>query len=542
MADLSAVPRRRPGARSGAGLGPGLRRGAELFPPPRQPPGRFRPFAPLAPPAPQPRLEIDVVAAEPALGQKDRDLGGGPAPAAHSGLHQHVREPRRHGQSGDRLAVGGRAAVFAQGSKRHEPAARLVDRGGGGRVEPAKRARIGHAPQRAVEEQGAEIGFQDFGGIEARKARRRRFLPEPVDQARPLPPGAARPLGGGGAAGAFGDQAGDPGRTVVAGTAGEAGIDDDAHAVQGEAGLRDRGRQHDLAPARRRSGDGRALGRRFQAAVKAVQVDPGRQPLEPLGGALDLGHSGKESEQAALGFAQGAADGGRHLVLDPLLRRAAEVAKLDRETPALALDDGRGRLPCAHQPGEALAVQGRRHGDEAKVGPERRLGVERQSESEVAVEAPLMDLVEQNGRDSGQLRIGLDPIPENALGEDQDPGPRRPLRVEPGRITDRLPDPLPRHLRHPLRGGPGGEAAWREEQDLAGAPALGDEGRGDGGRLARAGRGHEDGVGRVAQGGEEVGKDRVDWEFRHCERSEAIQSRVGGRRCHWIAASLRSSQ
>jgi hypothetical protein len=216
-----------------------------------------------------------------------------------------VGEARREGQSGERLAVRGRAAVGAERAKRGKAAARLVDGGGGRRVEPAQLAGIGHTPQGAVEEEGGEVGLKDFGRIEAGQAGSRGLLPEAIDGAWGLAAGAAGALGDGGLAGALGDEAGDAGGTVVAGAAGEAAVDDDANAVEGEAGLGDRRGEDDLAAPGRRGGDGAALGAGLEAAVQAVEVDArGKRAFEPLGGALDLGDAGKEGEQAALASAR----------------------------------------------------------------------------------------------------------------------------------------------------------------------------------------------------------------------------------------------
>ena len=69
------------------------------------------------------------------------------------------------------------------------------------------------------------------------------------------------------------------------------------------------------------------------------------------------------------------------------------------------------------------------------------------------------------------------------------------LAVEPGRIADRLAGPLAGQLGHPLGGGAGGEPARREQQYLAAAPGLAEQGRRDRGGLAGAGRSDEHGVG-----------------------------------------------
>ena len=145
----------------------------------------------------------------------------------------------------------------------------------------------------------------------------------------------------------------------------------------------------------------------IEAAVQAVEVDVGRQRVEPLGGPLDLGDAGQEGEQAALALGQRAADRRRHLVLDPLLGGAAEMdrARSDGARPSLSIT---GASPISV--GEARAVERRRHGEQPQIGPQRRLRVERQREAEIAVEAALVHLVEQHGRDAGQLGIGLDAL------------------------------------------------------------------------------------------------------------------------------------
>ena len=80
--------------------------------------------------------------------------------------------------------------------------------------------------------------------------------------------------------------------------------------------------------------------------------------------------------------------------------------ELDRMGAALAFDHRR----AAHQRRETRAVERRRHGEQAQVRPQRRLRVERQGEAEIAVEAALVDLVEQHRRDAGKLGIGLDAL------------------------------------------------------------------------------------------------------------------------------------
>ena len=164
--------------------------------------------------------------------------------------------------------------------------------------------------------------------------------------------------------------------------------------------------------------------------MEAVEVDVGGQAVEPLGGALDLGDAGQEGEQAALRLAERAADRGRHLVLDPLLRRAAEMASsIGKARPSLSIT-GAPPIRAAKRAPSSVADMA----TQPEVGPQRRLGVEREREAEIAVEAALVDLVEQHRRDAGQLGIGLDAVQEDAFGEDEDPG-RAPSACVSSRVA-----------------------------------------------------------------------------------------------------------
>ena len=128
--------------------------------------------------------------------------------------------------------------------------------------------------------------------------------------------------------------------------------------------------------------------------MKPVEYDAVAKPVQPFGGALDLGHTRQESEDTARFVAQGEADRGGNRILDPRLRRAADMAQRQRVHPPSALHNG--RVP--HQTGEARAVQRRRHRQQSQIGPQPALGIEREREAEIAVEAAFMDLVEQHRR------------------------------------------------------------------------------------------------------------------------------------------------
>ena len=108
--------------------------------------------------------------------------------------------------------------------------------------------------------------------------------------------------------------------------------------------------------------------------------------------ALDLGHAGRKASKEPSWSARASADRGGHLRLDPRMGIAAVVVEHQRELlPALSIKGGDGQC------GETLAVERRRHGEQRRSTAIRRR-VERQGKREVAVEAALVHLVEQQRR------------------------------------------------------------------------------------------------------------------------------------------------
>ena len=120
--------------------------------------------------------------------------------------------------------------------------------------------------------------------------------------------GTAGALGDGGAAGALGNQPGQPRAAIVSRAAGKAAVDHDPDIVEGQAGFGNGAGQNQLARARLGRGQRGALLRRLDPAVKPVEDDVGRQVAKRLGGALDLRDARQEGEQRAVMFVQRAAD------------------------------------------------------------------------------------------------------------------------------------------------------------------------------------------------------------------------------------------
>ncbi len=176
-----------------------------------------------------------------------------------------------------------------------------------------------------------------------------------------------------------------------------------------------------------------------------MKHDIRRQIAKRLGGALDLGHAGQEGEQRAGMSAQCAADRGRHLRLDPSAGVAAVIVDRQQKAFSFALDLGR----VAEQSREPRGVERRRHCEDAQIRAQFGGGVERQGQRQIAVEAALMDLVEQQCSDPRKFGIGLDPREEHAVGHRDDSRRLTDLAVEPCLVAKRCARrlaPLERHI------------------------------------------------------------------------------------------------
>ena len=181
--------------------------------------------------------------------------------------------------------------------------------------------------------------------------------------------------------------------------------------------------------------------------MELVDDDAGTQVAESIGGARDLCDTRQERQHATLRFTERTADGRGDGVLDAAFGGAADVAQVERVTPPFALD----HRHVSQQRREARAVERRRHRQQPQVGSQRALCVERQRQSEIAVEMPLMHFVEQHGRYAGKFGIGLDAVYEDPLGQHRHSRCRRALAVHSRGIAIGPPNRLAGHGRHPLR-------------------------------------------------------------------------------------------
>ena len=179
-------------------------------------------------------------------------------------------------------------------------------------------------------------------------------------------------------------------------------------------------------------------------------------------GAADLGRARQERQHRAGIGTQSGGDGVGHLPLDLGVRLAAEVARLDGVGAAEAFNHRR----VAEQHGDARAVDGRRHHEDAQVLAQADLRVAGQRQPHVGVQRTLVEFVEQHGGHAGQFGVVDDLAREDTLGDDLDAGVARDLRAEADAVADGVADALAERLRHPFGAGAGGDAPRLQHDDL----------------------------------------------------------------------------
>ena len=243
---------------------------------------------------------------------------------------------------------------------------------------------------------------------------------------------------------------------VVARHAGEAAVDDGRHAVDGERGFRDIGRDDDLARVVARHGPilrirrQLAVQRQHQAIAQRLFV------LHRLHRPADLVGAGHENQQVARRPRRHPrARARRHLPhrLAVEVDALGQVLDADREHATLR----REHLARREVIPEFAGIEGGRHDNELQVGPDRLLDLQRPREADVAVEVPLMKLVEDNRAHSAQHWLVRHLPQQDALGDEADARGLRHARVEPDLVTDRLPQRRADLLGHAFRQQPGRE-------------------------------------------------------------------------------------
>ena len=440
---------------------------------------------------------------EVAVGE-DRGKGaGGGAEAAPSAVRDEVGEARVEAERGEGPAVRGRRAVGGEGAEVPEERAGVGEGGCGGRVEPAERAGVARAPEGEFEGEPGEVGVEEFGRVRLGEPGVVGARPEPVADAGAEPPRPPAPLVRRLPGDGDGGERRHPRPRRVPWAPAVPPVHDDADALDRQARLGEARGEDDLARAGGRRPERGVLGGEVEVAVENVEGDAVRERRpEPVGHAADLAHAGQEREHVAVVVGERVADraGDERPEFFDRASRAVyrlggrEVVGLDGEAPPLAPHDGRPE-PRAHPGG----VEGRAHDEEAEVGAEGVLGVEREGEAEVGVQAPLVELVKDQRGHPIEAGVVLEQPRENPLRHHFDARPARDLRLHPHPVPDGLPHRLAKQGRHPPGRRTSGEPPGLQHHDApVPAPRGVEQGERHERRLARARRRFEHGP--VARG------------------------------------------
>ncbi len=231
--------------------------------------------APIATKPLDPRIEVDVVAAEAAFHQHGGEIGSGPGLAGLGCDRHHPREARRQRQGAQARTRLRQPPVRIEGAQFGQQATGLRQRGRRRRVQESELVGIGDAPGGAIEEQARQIRRQDLGPRERFEGVGGGLRPKPPADARLGAAGAAPPLIHRGPGGARRHEPGQAETGLIDRHPGEAGIDHDPDPLDGQRGLGDAGGQHHLAGPGRRRGDGPILLGRREGAVERRQHHAG---------------------------------------------------------------------------------------------------------------------------------------------------------------------------------------------------------------------------------------------------------------------------
>ena len=261
-------------------------------------------------------------------------------------------------------------------------------------------------------------------------------------------------------------------------------------------------------PGRRRHGG--VLGAAVHRGVERRDLGAGRQRAggEPLGDAADLGLPRQEGEDRAGFLRQRPPDGASDGVLDALVGITAEIAGLDREGAASRFD----HRSVVEKPGDAGAVERRRHDHDAQVRPQCA-GVEGEREAEVCAQRAFVEFVEQHRGDAVQAGIVEDRANEHALGDHLDARAAGAAALETRLEPDGAAQRLAQRRRHPLRRRACRQPARLDDDEAPGLrPGLVEQRERQPRGLAGTRRGDEHQLRARGERGADGGEDVVDGE------------------------------
>ena len=178
-----------------------------------------------------------------------------------------------------------------------------------------------------------------------------------------------------------------------------------------------------------------------------------------------------------------------------------------------------------------VGLERRRHDGEAEIRPYAFLELSHHGERDVALQVPLVELVEDDDADTLEEGIGREEPAEDPLGHEPQPGPGAAALLEAHAVAHLLAERTAALAGDVRRRRARRDPPWLEDEDvpIAGEARI-EERRGHARRLAGAGGGAEDEAGRAAEARHGVGEEGVDREGLHGECRAPVIRRPAGTR------------
>jgi hypothetical protein len=135
-------------------------------------------------------------------------------------------------------------------------------------------------------------------------------------------------------------------------------------------------------------------------------------------------------------------------------------------------DDGKWTPGTLHQwrivenCGEPNAIQRGRHDEDSEVLPQVLLYVQTQRKSEIGMDAPFVEFIEDNASNVRERRIFLNDPGEDSLRDHFDARGCRHSRITANTVANRLADTFLQLRRHVFRRSPRGEPPGFQENNL----------------------------------------------------------------------------
>ena len=199
--------------------------------------------------------------------------------------------------------------------------------------------------------------------------------------------------------------------------------------------------------------------------MKRDDVDRSRggEGLDTLARSQNLSRARKKDERVPLAPVPILANRALHGILDRVPRIRGAILDVDRERPPFDLDDRR----VTEVLGDGRRIERGRHHDDREVLPSPFTNLTKKGESEVGLEAALVKLVENDGRDPVEEGVVLNPPEQDAFGHHLETRPRRAPALEAHAVADLLADLPAALLGDAKRRSSRGDSSRLEQKNLS---------------------------------------------------------------------------